>query len=49
LVSKLKKVGEMGKKEKKPEEIRNKIFKLIKDYYNLVHKPSQASEFVPGL
>ena len=38
----------MGKKEKKPEEIRNEIFKLIKEYYNLVHKSSKTSVFVPG-
>jgi CDP-6-deoxy-D-xylo-4-hexulose-3-dehydrase len=36
------------RKNKEAEYIKNEIIKLIKKYYNTVHKPSQPKKFVPG-
>uniref|UniRef100_A0A7V1EIK7 Lipopolysaccharide biosynthesis protein RfbH n=1 Tax=candidate division WOR-3 bacterium TaxID=2052148 RepID=A0A7V1EIK7_UNCW3 len=35
-------------KKKAPDFLKDEIFKLVKQYYNLVHKPSQIKEFIPG-
>jgi CDP-6-deoxy-D-xylo-4-hexulose-3-dehydrase len=36
------------REDKEAEYIKNEIIKLVKEYYNMVHKPSQLKKFVPG-
>ncbi len=39
-------INKMGKKT--GVKLKNKLFKLVKEYYDLVHRPNQTKNFIPG-